>query len=138
MTNEKEKRFRIEIRLTEIEKIRIQNLAKERGYSSVSHYIKDRCIYFVPAKSHSKDIINLKHQLAKIGNNINQIAKIGNSSKFISKSQIESIEEKQKTIINLIRNIEDEQRKIDSKIEIAFENLRMKVNNFNDNLGGGF
>ena len=93
---------RVEVRMTPEEKENLKCKADE-AHMTVSKYI----IHLSQTKRVilKDDIAELTVEISRIGNNINQIAYIGNYQKFINRTQL-------KVVSELLKQIEDLQRKI--------------------------
>ena len=98
----KTKLSRVEVRMTPEEKENLKRKAEE-AHMTVSKYI----IHLSQTKRVilKDDIAKLTVEISRIGNNINQIAYIGNYQKFINRTQL-------KVVSELLKQIEDLQRKI--------------------------
>ena len=98
----KTKLSRVEVRMTPEEKENLKRKADE-AHMTVSKYI----IHLSQTKRVilKEDIAKLTVEISRIGNNINQIAYIGNYQKFVNRTQL-------KVVSELLKQIEDLQRKI--------------------------
>ena len=98
----KTKLSRVEVRMTPEEKENLKRKAEE-AHMTVSKYI----IHLSQTKRVilKDDIAELTVEISRIGNNINQIAYIGNYQKFVNRTQL-------KVVSELLKQIEDLQRKI--------------------------
>ena len=98
----KTKLSRVEVRMTPEEKENLKRKATE-AHMTVSKYI----IHLSQTKRVilKDDIAKLTVEISRIGNNINQIAYIGNYQKFVNRTQL-------KVVSELLKQIEDLQRKI--------------------------
>ena len=98
----KTKLSRVEVRMTPEEKENLKRKATE-AHMTVSKYI----IHLSQTKRVilKEDIAKLTVEISRIGNNINQIAYIGNYQKFVNRTQL-------KVVSELLKQIEDLQRKI--------------------------
>ena len=98
----KTKLSRVEVRMTPEEKENLKRKAAE-AHMTVSKYI----VYLSETKRVilKDDIAKLTVEISRIGRNINQIAYIGNYQKFFNRTQL-------KVVSELLKQIEDLQRKI--------------------------
>ena len=98
----KTKLSRVEVRMTPEEKENLKRKADE-AHMTVSKYI----IHLSQTKRVilKDDIAKLTVEISRIGRNINQIAYIGNYQKFVNRTQL-------KVVSELLKQIEDLQRKI--------------------------
>ena len=98
----KTKLSRVEVRMTPEEKENLKRKADE-AHMTVSKYI----IHLFQTKRVilKDDIAKLTVEISRIGRNINQIAYIGNYQKFVNRTQL-------KVVSELLKQIEDLQRKI--------------------------
>ena len=98
----KTKLSRVEVRMTPEEKENLKCKADE-AHMTVSKYI----IHLSQTKRVilKDDIAKLTVEISRIGRNINQIAYIGNYQKFVNRTQL-------KVVSELLKQIEDLQRKI--------------------------
>ena len=98
----KTKLSRVEVRMTPEEKENLKRKATE-AHMTVSKYI----IHLSQTKRVilKDDIAELTVEISRIGRNINQIAYIGNYQKFVNRTQL-------KVVSELLKQIEDLQRKI--------------------------
>ena len=98
----KTKLSRVEVRMTPEEKENLKRKATE-AHMTVSKYI----IHLSQTKRVilKDDIAKLTVEISRIGRNINQIAYIGNYQKFVNRTQL-------KVVSELLKQIEDLQRKI--------------------------
>ena len=98
----KTKLSRVEVRMTPEEKENLKRKAEE-AHMTVSKYI----IHLFQTKRVilKDDIAKLTVEISRIGRNINQIAYIGNYQKFVNRTQL-------KVVSELLKQIEDLQRKI--------------------------
>ena len=98
----KTKLSRVEVRMTPEEKENLKCKADE-AHMTVSKYI----IHLSQTKRVilKDDIAKLTVEISRIGRNINQIAYIGNYQKFFNRTQL-------KVVSELLKQIEDLQRKI--------------------------
>ena len=98
----KTKLSRVEVRMTPEEKENLKRKATE-AHMTVSKYI----IHLSQTKRVilKEDIAELTVEISRIGNNINQIAYIGNYQKYVNRTQL-------KVVSELLKQIEDLQRKI--------------------------
>ena len=98
----KTKLSRVEVRMTPEEKENLKRKAAE-AHMTVSKYI----IHLSKTKRVilKDDIAKLTVEISRIGRNINQIAYIGNYQKFVNRTQL-------KVVSELLKQIEDLQRKI--------------------------
>ena len=98
----KTKLSRVEVRMTPEEKENLKRKATE-AHMTVSKYI----IHLSQTKRVilKDDIAELTVEISRIGRNINQIAYIGNYQKFFNRTQL-------KVVSELLKQIEDLQRKI--------------------------
>ena len=98
----KTKLSRVEVRMTPEEKENLKCKADE-AHMTVSKYI----IHLSQTKRVilKDDIAELTVEISRIGRNINQIAYIGNYQKFFNRTQL-------KVVSELLKQIEDLQRKI--------------------------
>ena len=93
---------RVEVRMTPEEKENLKCKADE-AHMTVSKYI----LHLSQTKRIilKDDIAKLTVEISRIGRNINQIAYIGNYQKFVNRTQL-------KVVSELLKQIEDLQRKI--------------------------
>lgn len=108
---------RFELRLTEHEKEKLIQNSNERGYRNVSQFIKDRCIYFSTPLVTLKEFNLIRFQISKIGNNINQLTKIMNIKKSTDEKLLSEILLEEKSIYNLLENLESKMIELEKKID---------------------
>ena len=103
---------RIELRVNQQEKIRIAQLAKERGFETVAQYV--RCVAIEPGSespsAQRQAQYACMHQLNRMGINVNQIARRINSTGAVYAQDVEDIKGALAQIWQLQRYILSSQR----------------------------
>lgn len=118
----KDKRIRIEVRLSQEERDFIVNKAKEEGFTSITAFIKASTRKYVSLNIDTSDYLNLVGETRKIGRNINSLIRDIRFSNVISDKDIVIMEQSLSRIELLLK----EDKKEFNNLENVFENLSSK------------
>lgn len=134
----KDKTERIYIRTTPEEKNKIQKLAKEKGYGSLSAYLLNGATNHVVIQTDTSHLMDLTVQIRRIGSNINQVIRDINYTETFTSEQLSSIEGLLKKADFLYEKennkIEDMQKYMknisNTKLKKILEKRKIEVPNF--------
>ena len=98
---DKKNRHHLHVELTPAQYQRLVTQAKQCGLSRRAYLV--RLIEGTPVRPRpSQEIKELRTEIHHIGNNINQIARMANTNVFISKSDVQEVNEQLKQIQRLL------------------------------------
>lgn len=116
--NTKDKYFKI--RLTQQDKDKLHELAKNAGYKSTSKYVLECALNPVLYIENSKPFIDTNTHLSRIGTNINQIARRVHTREYVLEDDLKEIKAlllQQREYIKLLKNFQFYEKSNIEKIE---------------------
>ena len=107
----------IKFRATPKEKQKIENLAKDKGYKTLSAFLLSSAINHVTVEIDTSDYRDLVIQVKRIGTNINQLIRSINYSKYFTNEQIFQIEIYLKNLDNYLKEEDKKVNSVEKKLQ---------------------
>lgn len=95
----------LKIMVTSEEKEVILNRMKKIGMTNFGEFARKILINGTVLKLNTDGLNQLSYEVNKVGNNINQIAKHANQTGYVSKKELDEINQKLDYIISFVNNI---------------------------------